>query len=402
MKILMIGVTFPYPPSRGGTQNRTFSLLQYLSEKHQITLVTQRQPDVTDQQIKELRSYLEDLVIFPTPQSVNTNKLAKVARFIRAWIVGIPPNVTCLYDPKIQTWIDDQIKQQKFEVITAEHSVNSVYIRSKWRQKLTTVINIHSSLYKTCQNQLETETAENPWRDRLYLPLLRRYEKAILAKCSQVVVTTPEDQIQMHQFNSQAKITLVPNGVDLQIFPPREQDPGGYRLVFVGGLDYIVNIDAVCFFSREVFPLLQKEFPEITWQIVGANPAPEVKDLANLPGIEVTGRVPSVVTYLHQATVAIVPLRTGFGMKIKTLEYMAAGIPVVGSDRGLEGLKIENPLVALRANNVPEYLEAIGRLFRDACLRQTLSDNARKMIEESYTWASASEKYEKVLTKGEL
>lgn len=398
MKILMISSTFPYPPTKGGTQNRTFNLLKYIAQNHQVTLITQVAKTVTEIDIKNLREYVHDLQVFLPNQPVTNYPWSKINRLIKAWYQGIPPHVKSLYNPHIQDWLDQAIFQQKFELITCEHSVNEIYIRPEWKQQLKTLINIHSSVFKTCQNGLVTKTSEYPWRDRLYLPLLRRYEQQILTKFSQIIVTTDEDAEQMSLFAPTTPITIVPNGVDLSLFPYRNRDPGGYNLIFVGGLDYLVNIDAVCFFAREILPLLQQDFPATSLTIVGANPTPEVIALTQQsPGITVTGRVPSVVEYLHQATVAIAPLRSGFGMKIKTLEYMAAGTPVVGSDRGLEGLKVEQPLLALRANTISEYVTSINKLFTDEQLRATLSVNARRMIEADYTWESLAAQYQRIL-----
>ncbi|MEL6249239.1 MAG: glycosyltransferase, partial [Cyanobacteria bacterium J06627_15] len=120
-----------------------------------------------------------------------------------------------------------------------------------------------------------------------------------------------------------------------------------------------------------------------------------------LPGVTVTGRVPSITDYIHQSTVGVVPLRVGLGIKTKTLESMASGIPIVASDRGLEGLAVDTPAVplrALRANTPDEYVNAISRLFEDPALRQTLSENARAMIESEYTWEIAGQRYECILS----
>lgn len=401
MNILSICATFPYPPTRGGTQGRTFNLLKTLVREHSVTLITQRSPDVTDDEIDKLAQYVQELVVFPRPQEVKEGIAAKIQRFGQFLREGTPPNVLYLYDREIQTWIDRAVAMGKFDVITCEHSVNEVYIRPQWREKLRTVINIHSSLYRTCKNQLETGTSDRPLRDRLYLPLLRRYERRTIGKFSHVVVTTDEDLEQMQTFDRQANVILVPNGVDLDTFPNRPQDPGGHHLIFVGGLDYFVNIDAACFFSREVLPILQQKYPDTTLTLVGANPAEEVRALAERPGIKVTGRVPSIAEYLHQATVAVIPLRTGFGMKFKTLESMAAGVPVVASDRGLEGIAVDTPdvpLRALRANDIEEYVSAIARLFEDASLRERLSRNGRELIETEYTWEKLGKDYERVIT----
>lgn len=403
MKILMLSATFPYPPTRGGTQVRTFNLLKYLKSNHAITLITQLTKDVTDEEISGLREWVEELVVVPRPQENSQGGvLAKVQRFGTFLQQGTPPSVMSIYSAEIQKWVDEAVAADKFDVITCEHCVNEIYVRPQWRQlPLRTVVNIHSSVYGTCKNQLETGTSENPLRDKLNLPLLRRYEQRYCSKFSSIVVTTEEDKRQIQEFNPKAQIQVIPNGVDFTQFPYRSADPGGHRLIFIGAMDNTPNIDAVRFFSLEVFPEIQTKYPDATLELVGAKPGTEVLKLGERPGITVTGRVPSMAEYLHKSTVCVVPMRTGFGIKNKTLEAMAAGVPVVGSERGLEGLAVEGagiPLRALRANQPAEYVEAISRLFEDAQLRGELSHNARQLIEAEYTWEGAGARYEQALS----
>jgi glycosyltransferase involved in cell wall biosynthesis len=150
---------------------------------------------------------------------------------------------------------------------------------------------------------------------------------------------------------------------------------------------------------------LQKRYPDAEFIVVGARPVESVLELAKRPGVKVTGAVPSVADYLHQAAVCVVPLRSGYGIKNKTLEAMATGVPLVASDRGLEGLPVDGsdvPLTelrALRANRVEEYVEAIGRLFEDEQLRNQLSRNGRSLIETQYTWEAQGQRYEQVLVE---
>jgi polysaccharide biosynthesis protein PslH len=150
----------------------------------------------------------------------------------------------------------------------------------------------------------------------------------------------------------------------------------------------------------EVLPELQQRYPDTTLTLVGTSPVTQVLALGELPGIQVVGRVQRVAEYLHQAAVCVIPMRIGFGIKNKTLEAMAAGTPVVASDRGLEGLAIGGdgqPIKALRANGVQEYVEAITSLFENPYLRQELSRNARSHIESEYTWDIAGRRYEQLL-----
>jgi glycosyltransferase involved in cell wall biosynthesis len=366
-------------------------------------MITQRSEEVTDAEVGELREWVEELVVFPQPQlsEAEAGIRGKVQRFSKFLQEGTPPSVLYHYSSDIQQWVDEAVTLSKFEVITCEHSVNEIYVRPEWQQQLRTVVNIHSSVYGTFRHQLDTGTSENQLRDQLNLPLLRRYEERYCAKFSCLVVTTQEDRRQIGAFNPEGQITVIPNGVDLDLFPKRVSDPGGHQLVFVGAMDTLPNIDAVRFFSLEVFPEILRRYPDATLELVGTNPVESVLELGELSGITVTGRVPSVIDYLHKAAVCVVPLRTGYGIKNKTLEALAAGTPVVGSDRGLEGLAVDGadvPLRALRANEPTEYIYAISRLFEDRLLRKQLSDNGRSLIEQKYTWERAGKLYEQALT----
>ncbi|BAY22541.1 group 1 glycosyl transferase [Calothrix sp. NIES-2100] len=398
MNILMISCTFPYPPT-GGTQVRTFNLLKYLSKRHSITLVTQRESTVTDAEIAGLENCVDRLVIFERPPEPSTGIFQKIQRLGSFLQQGTPPSVLSHHSKEMQAWIDNVVQAGKYDVITCEHSVNEIYVRPDYQKQLRTVVDIHSSVYGSCLNQLATGTSENRLRDQINLPLLRRYEQNYCSKFSSIVVTTQEDKLQLPTFNADSKITVIPNGVDLVAFSYRNADPGGHRLIFIGAMDILANIDAVSFFSQEVLPKIQENYPDTTFEIVGANPVPEVLALTKQPGVIVTGRVPAMVEYLHKSTVCIVPMRTGFGIKNKTLEAMAAGVPIVASDRGLEGLAVDGdgtPLTALRANSPAEYVTAITQLFDHPQLRAELSFNGRALIEAEFTWDIAGLHYEQV------
>ncbi|MBD2250626.1 glycosyltransferase family 4 protein [Nostoc parmelioides] len=405
MRILMLSSTFPYPPSRGGTEIRTFNLLKYLQQNHDVTLVTQYNKGVSDTEVAELRKYVSELLIFPLPpepQSKNAiaKLLGKAGRFLESVGKATPPNVLYRYSPEIQALVDSCVQAKKYDVITCEHSVNEIYIRPEFRHSVTTVVDVHSSVYGWIRDHLEMGAAQNAVRDRLYLSLvLKRYEKRYCSKFSHIVVTTQDDRQEFLKLRPDIDIKVIANGVDLELFPHRCQDPGGHNLIFVGAMDASHNIDAANFFAMEVLPQLQQRYPDATFSIVGARPTPEIENLKNIPGVIVTGRVASMVDYLHQSTACVVPLRTGFGIKNKTLEAMAAGVPVVASDRGLEGLAVDGDntaLAALRANKPAEYVDAISQLFDNPQLRSQLSQNGRELVEAEFTWDIAGMRYEQV------
>jgi glycosyltransferase involved in cell wall biosynthesis len=365
--------------------------------------MTQPSSDVTDREIEELKTHVEELKVFPRVDLSRKGIVSKIRRFGNFLREGTPPNTRAIDNPEIRRWLNECLAANRFDAITCEHIVNEIFIGPRWREKVKTVANIHSSVSRTCRNQLETGISENATRDRLYLPLLERYERRFCDKFTSLVVTTEEDKSQIEALGIDRPISVIPNGVDLEMFPYRSGDPGGYRLVIAGGMDYGANIDSARFLALEIFPVVREKYPDATLTIVGSNPADSVLELANNPGITVTGRVPSMVDYLHRATVCVVPTRAGFGIKNKTLEALAAGVPVVASDRGLEGLSVDGgnvPPRALRANSIGEYVAAIDRLFVSPELRETLSRNGRALIEESYTWERAGAAYDRILREG--
>ena len=344
MRILMISATFPYPPTKGGTQVRTFNLLKYLQQKnHSVTIATLRDTTVSDAEVTALRGVVSELVIFdrPTSQATRaTGLFSKLQRSLEFITTGTPSGVRSSYSPDLQAWITQAVHDFKFDAITCEHSVNEIYIDPTWKRTLPVSVNIHSSVYATCKSQLETGTAEKPLRDRLNLPLLKRYEKRLSQKFSTLIVTTPDDAQQFTSFAPKTPIHIIPNGVDFNDFPYHEPEATGPAapsdLIFIGAMDNLANIDAARFLAHEIFPKIQQRYPSTRLLLVGSRPVPEVLSLAKPDEIIVTGAVPSMADYLHQARVCVIPMRTGFGIKNKTLEAMAAGTPVVSSDRGLD------------------------------------------------------------------
>jgi glycosyltransferase involved in cell wall biosynthesis len=402
MRILMISATFPFPPTLGGTQVRTFYLLKHLSQHHDVTLVTQRSRDVPDGDIAALKGWVDELILFPkpSPTSLQPGIAGKALRFAHFLKTGTPPSTTFLAVPTMAHWIDEWVTTGNCDIVTCEHSVNEVFVKPHFRQHTQkVVVDIHSSLHGTVKNQLATGTAEKALRDRLNLWLMHRYERQYVQKFTDLVLTTAEDRQFFEPLAGDTPLHVVPNGVDLAKFPYRQTDPGGYSLVFVGAMDYIANVDTAKYLALEILPRLRQRYPQVSLMLVGGQPTPAVKALADQPGVVVTGRVPSVVDYLHRATVCVVPMRIGFGIKNKTLEAMAAGVPVVASDRGLEGLAVEHPQRALRANSTDEYVAAISHLFDHPDQRVLLAQQARELIETTFTWEQAGEHYEKILTQ---
>jgi sugar transferase (PEP-CTERM/EpsH1 system associated) len=229
------------------------------------------------------------------------------------------------------------------------------------------------------------------WLYRGEARAVARLERQAVQRCHAVFITS---QAEIEALGAESPHVLaVGNGVDTDYFRPDPglpaPDPQSPCLVFTGWMNYRPNIDGVCWFVREVMPLLRQRLGGLTFRIVGRNPAPKVVQLARCPGVVVTGSVPDVRPYLSAATAAVVPLRIARGVQNKVLEAMAMGKPVVASSGALTGLDVVAGQEALRADSPDEWVEHILSLSGDtaACQPSQLGARARQCVVERYNWA---------------
>ena len=142
---------------------------------------------------------------------------------------------------------------------------------------------------------------------------------------------------------------VIGNGVDLEFFKPDAvDDPRADKptVLFCGAMEYVPNVDALNWFFEEIFDDLKKEMPELEMLIVGRSPADDVKAYDSKPGVTVTGGVPDVRPYYRRSWLQLVPLRIGGGTRLKIVESMAIGTPVLSTTIGAQGLGINHDLRA--------------------------------------------------------
>jgi glycosyltransferase involved in cell wall biosynthesis len=156
-------------------------------------------------------------------------------------------------------------------------------------------------------------------------------------------------------------------------------------------MDWEPNIDAVEYFCRDIFPSVLAQFPDARFQIVGRNPYPRVRRLASA-SVEVTGTVPSVAEYLHNATVVIVPLRIGGGTRLKIFEAMAMRKALVSTSIGAEGLDVTSGKDCVIADDAQSFASAILSVLRDPAIRQTYEENAAALVAR-YDWSQISKRF---------
>jgi len=231
---------------------------------------------------------------------------------------------------------------------------------------------------------------------RLAAGKLERYERWFVNQCDMHVVVSERDgEMLARRYGSTAPVVVVENGVPLDYFSAGggvSESTRRFRVLYCGAMDYHANVEAVAWFAAEVWPAVRAAAPQAVFTIVGRNPAPAVRALAGQPDIEVTGTVAEVRPYYREALVAVVPLRVGGGTRIKILEAMAAGVPVVSTRLGAEGLAAVPGEHYLLADSSAEILAAVGDLLRNPERAALLSSAARDLVRRRYDWPALGDR----------
>jgi glycosyltransferase involved in cell wall biosynthesis len=209
-----------------------------------------------------------------------------------------------------------------------------------------------------------------------------------------MTAVSERDRDVLRRWNPRASVRVVPNGVDTAFFRPEPGvDPEPGALVFTGLLSYPPNRDAALFFAREVLPRIRRLVPTVTWYVVGRADPDLVTTLTAQAGVICTGYVDDVREYFRRALVAVVPLRAGGGTRLKVLEAMAMGCPVVSTSLGTEGLPFRDGDEIRLADTPDAFASAVVDLLRHPAAASRLAAAGRRAVLAAYGWDRIAEDY---------
>jgi sugar transferase (PEP-CTERM/EpsH1 system associated) len=220
---------------------------------------------------------------------------------------------------------------------------------------------------------------------------LRRYEARVCRRADRVLAVSEADAAALRKLVPGLDAIVVPNGVDTRAYRPETANlkpriPGSAPVVFTGTMDFRPNVDAVLWFAREVLPGVRAEVPETHFFVVGQRPHRRLDGLRVDPAVTLTGWVEDVRPYIAQAAVYVAPLRIGGGTRLKLLEAMAMGRPVVATRLGAEGYPVTHGRELLLADTPSDFAAAVVALLRAPQRRAELGRVARAFVEQHYDW----------------
>jgi glycosyltransferase involved in cell wall biosynthesis len=380
MRILMASQMTPYLPCHDGFRVMVAHLVASMGPRHPLALVSAGDRTETPEQRRWAAPFCAWMETLPP------------ARWVHPW-TGTPAQGI----QGMRTALSRAVDSFAPDVL---HLEGGMLAPLAGLGGVPTVLALHDS--RALRAREFRRLARTPW-DHLGARLSEWQEAAWegrwAGRADLRVVASEEDRLALSHLGPQARTEVLPLGVDVHHFEFRR---GGQpdRIVFTGNLAWPPNIDAACRLAHAILPRIRRRRPRAELVVAGANPVPAVRALAALPGIRLTGTVPDIRPSLWSATVAVSPLRAGYGMKNKILEAMALGTPVVGSPRSLSGLADAVPgQHLLVADDDEAFSDAVVAVLEDSALGDRLAHEARALVERAYGWPVIARRWEVVLAR---
>jgi glycosyltransferase involved in cell wall biosynthesis len=385
-------------PLNGGDRIRTYNMLKELKKTHQITYLCLRSQEDTSVAISRAVEFCHRLVTVPL-QGNNNKGITFYFQLMRNMIAGKYPFFAQKYfSIGFQRTYKALIAEGRFDVVVCDYLAPMVNFLD-FETTIPLVVfqhNVESLIWKR-----HARFAKNPLKRAVFLresSLTIRLEDAVSSVATGQIAVSPEE---CQYFSSERKMRNVlghvPTGVDCAYYSPgKARDP--YTMAFLGSMDWHANIDAVQYFVKDIFPLIKRRLPGARFLVIGRNPPASIQALSNgQSSIEVTGTVDDVRPSLSRASVMVLPLRVGGGTRIKVFEAMAAGLAVVSTKVGAEGLPVTEGKNILFGENAHEFASKVCELLDTPELLERVSTAGRRLVEEKYTWKAAACTFERLL-----
>jgi polysaccharide biosynthesis protein PslH len=401
VRILHLTPELPYDPGGGGGRTREFFLCKRLADLgHPVLNLSPALPNEVGLADSLRDAGVENWVVRrpPTPRE-------EVARAVAAEPAVLGAAVTRpvralemrVFWTRLRPLAQRAVREWRPDVVVVGHDMAAAWACDLPRE-LPAVLTLHNLTWHWYLSRARRARGAHALALRAEAARYRRHVLRVLPRFhSAVAVSTLEaDEVRALGLT---RVELIPTGVDTQVLRPApESPPSPPRLLFTGTMSYAPNHQGIRWFADEVWPLVRRRLPDARLDVVGKDPPDAVAALHGSDGIEVHGFVPSMAPFFARAHAVVVPILTGAGIRVKIVEAMSAGRPLVSTSLGWEGLAhLEPGRHLLVADDPGAFAEAVLRLLGDPELRARMAREARALAEREYDWRGLGDRLEGVL-----
>jgi glycosyltransferase involved in cell wall biosynthesis len=388
MNVLVISPIPPCPPDIGD-KIRVYHSIKALLRRHNIKVLS----------LSDSNSSQNDVSFTDNDVCGKVKRIGEptgsIEAIIRTIITGEEYRKAKFYDEKFFSSLKKITSKNEFDIIWVHFRDMLQFLKHPDIQQHVNdaqiVLDQHNDFVRFWSTYKESSDsmAERLW-SRLNIRNIKDSRGDDLALCDIVLSVSGEDaRSTQNSAPDDTTIWVAPNGVDFEHYgmdPSLNVVNENHRIIYVGSMDVRMNVDAVVWFSREILPGIHDRFPDVHFDIVGRNPTDKVRSLAKKERVRVTGHVDDPKPYYREATIAVVPSRLGGGTKLKLPEAMAAGVPVVATSVGAQGIEIEDGKHLYVADNETAFTAAVVSLLENSHKAEELAQAAQKHVRERYSW----------------
>lgn len=388
MRILALSAQVPYPPHHGKAM-RDYHLLAGLARGHDVRLLCMARSHEEIEAAAPLRTVVPFDAV-PLPAHTWPRRLGGL-------LAGRPDLAVRTDTPYFRALLASELQARPPDVLLVEGLEMAGYAFGRRRNTFggcfPVVLDEHNAEYLLQRRAAEVAPrSARGWGARLYSRLqagrLARFEARACRAATAVVAVSSADRAALLEIAPQARVAVVPNGVDTRYYAPLALPPNPRpTLVFTGRMDFRPNVDAVQWFCADVWPRIRAALPEAVFRIVGRDPLPAVRALAQEPGVEVLGTVPDDRPYIGGADLYVLPMRFGGGIRLKLLQALAMARAVVSTPLGAEGVEgLADGEHLVLAEGAAAFAARAVELLRDPAARARLGQAGRALVVAGYDW----------------
>lgn len=384
VRILFLSSWFPYPPINGA-KIRIYNLIQYLAKYHEIDLVafTRTIP------IEEARMHLPHLEQFCRSAEVVAARpfVPDSLAAYKGFVSLRPRSVVQTYNPEMAKLIEEKIRSNAYDVIVASE-VSMPSVVSLLAARIDGVPKVLDALEVALAKDAYERQASPLHRIRYGLTWykLRRFTKEMLQKSDACTVPSEQEKQNLLEIMPQhSRIEVIPHCLDLPHYAGSFGPLQPMSLTFTGSFTYHANLDAAYYFLEDIYPRVKAGLSDVSLNIVGSTDGVDLNRWHVDDSITFTGLLQDVRPTVAQSWLSVVPLRLGAGTRLKVIESMALGTPVVSTSKGAEGLEVVHGENILIADEPGEFAQAVLEILRNPRLREKLSVAGRRLVRERYS-----------------
>ncbi len=386
MRILFLSSWFPFPPDNG-SKLRVYHLLRALAASHQVTVVA-FQPD-NGTHANATHNGLNNVEVHPVyADPYRYVSLSQLIKFASPVPVSYWPN------GKMRQTIDQLVASHSWDAIVAFQGVVGIYVQHL--KHTPKILDVDTALSFQMRERYGQQAQRfRQFRTWLSWQKAHRFERRLF-QCFDVctIVSAAEaSYIESLVHGTDCRVEVVPNGVDCETTRLGAYAVRPNTLVYNGAMTYSANYDAVQYFLAQIYPAIRQQVGGVSFSVTGSTQGVEQSGLNLDKSVHLTGYVADIRSLVGSSTVCVIPLRQGGGTRLKILEAMALGTPIVSTSKGAEGLDVEHGVHLLIADDAPSFAQQTVRLLRDPDLRQRLASNARRLVEGRYDWRPITQRF---------